>query len=82
MVIYDRNDSTIIIYNRNDGTIVIYDRNDSTIVIYDRNHIYYKTTIVTNLASDRSINDNCRILIYDRKERYKLKHNLLSYKTF
>ncbi len=65
---------TTIIYNRNDSTIVIYDLNDSG--------LYYKTTIVTNLALAKSINYDRRTLIYDHKDCYKLKRNLQSYKTF
>ncbi len=65
-------------------TIIIYNRNDITIVIYDLNYsgLYYKTTIVTNLALARSINYDRRILIYNHKDCYKLKRNLQSYKTF
>ncbi len=51
--------------------IVIYDRNDSG--------LYHKSTIITNLALARS---NHRIIIYDRKERYKQKHNSRLYLTF
>jgi len=49
------------------------------LVICDRNDIglYYKDTIMTELALARSINYDCRIFIND-----KLKHNLRSYKTF
>jgi hypothetical protein len=53
--------------------IVIYDRNESTIVIYNRNDndLYYKTTIIANLALARSVN-------YYRKVGSKLERNLRS----
>ncbi len=56
------------------SAIVIYDHNDSG--------LYYKATIVTNLALARSVNYDRRIVIYDGEECHKLKRNLRLYKIF
>ncbi len=52
-------------------TFVIYRRNDSGL-------LWFKTTILTNLAIASSVNYDCRIVNYDCKERYKLKRTLRS----
>jgi hypothetical protein len=57
--------------------IIIYDRNDSTIEIYNCNDsgLYYKTTIVTNLALARIVN-------YDNKIVRNATNCGLNYKSF
>jgi hypothetical protein len=49
-------------------TIVIYNCNDSG--------LYYKTMIITNLALAMIINYDPRVVIYDHKVCFKLKHAL------
>jgi hypothetical protein len=50
------------------------------IVTIERSYgLNHKTTIVTNLALDMIMNNNSRVVIYDRKVRYK---QWLYYKSF
>ncbi len=47
-------------------------------MIVQLNDLYYKTTILTNLAIAVIVNYETNVIIYDHNVRYKLKHNLLS----